>query len=118
MKSFSLALVAGIASAYSGKATATREGYGTTGHYKNSYGHGGYDDHDHHDHIYGYDSIAQDLNLDTADQEAARDAIIAEAENANDKRVAYLAKVKAKRLQRLDEIKAQNDAKIEAPFDY
>ena len=104
MKSFSLALVAGIASAYSAK--ATREGYGTTGHYKNSYGHGGYDDHDHHDHIYGYDSIEQDLNLDSVSQGTLRDALITEVENANTKRINYLTKVKNKRIRRLDEINA------------
>ena len=37
--------------------SATERRYGTTGHYGNQYGHGGYQDHDHGDHIYGYDSI-------------------------------------------------------------
>ena len=30
---------------------------GTTGHYDNSYAHGGYQGHAHEDHIYGYDSV-------------------------------------------------------------
>jgi hypothetical protein len=47
MRSFALAIVAGIASA----------NFGTTGHYGNQYGHGGNDYHSHDDHIYGYDSI-------------------------------------------------------------
>jgi len=40
--------------------------YGSTGHYGNQYGHGGFDDHAHEDHIYGYDSVMPDLDIDEA----------------------------------------------------
>ena len=84
MKSYSFALIASAVSAgYSKQGYVASEGHGTTGHYGNQYGHGGYDDHSHQDHIYGYDSVEQDLNLDEAAQEALRDLVIAEVENAN-----------------------------------
>ena len=53
MRSFALAIVAGIAQARYGATSR----YGTTGHFGNQYGHGGNDDHSHNDHIYGYDSV-------------------------------------------------------------
>jgi len=111
MRTFALAL--GIASA-----AAQPGGWGTTGHYDNSYGHGGHPDHAHEDHIYGYDSVFADLDIDDAANIALRDLIIAEVEAANDARIAKLDDVRAQRLQRLGEIHDDNLNKISAPFDY
>ena len=47
MKTFATSCLAGLAAA----------GFGTTGHYGNQFGHGGFQDHSHQDHIYGYDSV-------------------------------------------------------------
>ena len=47
--------------------TTRQVNYGTTGHYGNQYGHGGREDHDHHDHSYGYDSIPTKKALKTGD---------------------------------------------------
>ena len=53
--------------------------YGTTGHYGNQYGHGGNELHDHHDHIYGYDSVPKEKLLLTtlqARNETTRQAVV------------------------------------------
>ena len=93
-------------------------GFGTTGHYENQYAHSGHQDHAHEDHIYGYDSVPADLDLDPVAQGTLRDLIIEEVENANDDRIAYLQYVQAARERRLLEIKQDNDEKITAPFNY
>lgn len=66
MRTFTLAAIAASASAF-----------GTTGHYGNQYGHGGHDDHAHEDHIYGYDSVMPDYDLDAAAQGTLSGLIIA-----------------------------------------
>jgi hypothetical protein len=70
MRTFALALSAACVSAF-----------GTTGHYNNKYGHGGMQDHAHEDHIYGYDSVPQDL--DVGDQTALANDIITRVDEAN-----------------------------------
>ena len=107
MRTFALALcVAGAAA------------FGTTGHYNNQYAHKGQSDHAHEDHIYGYDSVPQDLDLVDADQDTLLAAIITQVDAANDARKAYLEKIKAQRLRRLEEIHTDNKKKIAAPFEY
>ena len=65
MRTFALALVAGLSAArgYGGRSV----NYGTTGHFENSYGHGGNDDHNHDDHKYGYDSVPNQKALLSGD---------------------------------------------------
>jgi len=83
MRTFALALcVAGAAA------------FGTTGHYNNKYAHSGQQDHAHEDHMYGYDSVPQDLDLDPTDQLALANLIITQIDAANDARKAYLLKIK------------------------
>ena len=52
-----------------------RRNYGTTGHYGNQYGHGGYDNHDHGDHIYGYDSIKAEKYYQSGDGLASQQTV-------------------------------------------
>ena len=62
---FAVALLAGFSLAQNTKNySGTLLAGGTTGHYGNGYGHGGRDNHDHHDHLYGYDTIKADYDLD------------------------------------------------------
>ena len=101
MRFFELCLFGAGIVANSAKAYGSYEdkgGYGTTGHYGNQYGHGGYDDHAHEDHIYGYDSVEQDLDLDAAAQGILRDAIITRVEEAHQDRIDYLTKIRNKRV--------------------
>jgi hypothetical protein len=63
MRTFALALGFAAAQANYGSNVG---GYGTTGHYDNSFGHGGHQDHANEDHIYGYDSVVPDYDLDLA----------------------------------------------------
>ena len=97
-----------------GVASATA--FGTTGHYGNQYGHGGYQDHAHEDHIYGYDSVAPDLDLDVTENTTMFTNIETQVNAANADRVAYITTVHERRLRRLTEIKEDNDEKIMAPF--
>ena len=107
-----------------GFATLATANYGTTGHYGNKYGHSGSSDHQHNDHIYGYDSIAPKRSLKTAGSvgyirnTAILTALTTEITNANNDRIASLQRVKARRDQRLLEIDSQNRKEIGSPFDY
>ena len=49
--------------------------YGTTGHYGNQFAHKGIDDHDHADHIYGYDSVRPQAHLKPAAEKANHAAL-------------------------------------------
>lgn len=115
MRTFALAIVAGLA--------AAQRNYGTTGHYGNQYGHGGRDDHDHDDHIYGYDSIPVQKILKPGEAGEARQQTIlplleTEVDNANQARLDYLQRVFDRKIQRLSEIHMNNIREIEAPFEY
>ena len=114
MKTIAFALASTAYAGYGQK----HAGFGTTGHYENQYAHGGHQDHAHEDHIYGYDSVPADLDLDEGDQTTLMNAIIAEVQNANDDRIAYLQYIRDTRQRRLQEIKEDNDEKIDAPFNY
>ena len=96
---FNLAL-AGVAAASYGR--SQDRNYGTTGHYGNQFAHKGIDDHDHADHIYGYDSVAPNKYLKAGagqtENGTKRDAIITQVEAANTKRIEYLSFVKARRI--------------------
>lgn len=120
MKSFSVILAA-VANAQYGSSTmndANLAPGGTTGHFGNAYGHGGFEDHSNQDNIYGYDSIAADWDIDATANAALRDEIIAAIELAEADRLAYIATVAERRLVRLGQIKDMNQKKIEAPFNY
>lgn len=121
MKSFGISAglaLAATASYSGGYNDANLAPGGTTGHYGNQYGHGGFDDHDHHDHIYGYDSIPADYDIDTADNETLRDAIVTAIEAAQRDRLDYLEDVFRRREGRLEQVKKMNLIKIKAPFEY
>ncbi len=105
MRSFALALGVSAVAAF-----------GTTGHYDNDYGHGGFQDHAHEDHIYGYDSVPVDLDIE--DQTALLTSIITQVTDANTYRKTQLQQVFDMREQRLTEIYNDNLIKIDAPFDY
>ena len=107
MKTFAFALLGASVAAF-----------GTTGHYNNNYAHKGQGDHAHEDHVYGYDSVPQDLDLDAAANGTLATAIITAMDLANQDRKDYLSKVKAKRERRLLEIHTDNVKKIKAPFEY
>ena len=128
MKLFATALIAGLAAA-SSQANGRRQ-YGTTGHFGNKYGHGGSDDHDHQDHIYGYDSVPVQRKLVGGDvpgvdpttpagKNAAKATSAATAVTAaNTARVSYLSDVLSRKVQRLTEINQQVTREITAPFNY
>lgn len=63
---------------------------GTTGHFGNQYGHGGEEDHSHQDHIYGYDSIPADWDLDSQAEIDLHAALVPLVEEANLVRTEYL----------------------------
>ena len=96
--SFTLALVAAVAASIRGT-----HAKGTTGHYDNSFGHAGEQDHDHEDHIYGYDSVKVDMDLDTGDNQTIFDAITPLVGQANQDRVDRLTEIHERRLFRLGE---------------
>lgn len=103
---FNFALV-GVAAASYGR--SQDRNYGTTGHYGNQFAHKGIDDHDHADHIYGYDSVAPNKYLKTTaglnENNTKLTAILTEVENANTARIDYLQFIRERRDQRLLEIK-------------
>lgn len=99
-------------------------GFGTTGHYGNSFRGGGKADHDGNDHIYGLDSVKsrKDLKIVGSATQVANAAILAsvltQVEAADDDRKDYLEKVYLRRSRRLYEVHLQNLREIAAPFDY
>ena len=113
--------VAGIAAAgYSSSS------HGTTGHYGNQFGHGGFQDHSHQDHIYGYDSVPAQKYLKESfggdgfdDNEAAANEFIDNIiDLANTERKDDLKHEFEKHEQRINEIAAMREFEIKAPFDY
>ena len=66
--------------------------------------------------MYGYDSVAPDLDLDTADNTTMFTNIETQVNLANADRVAAITTVHERKLRRLTEIKEDNDEKIMAPF--
>ena len=107
MKTFAFALLGASVAAF-----------GTTGHFNNNYAHKGQGDHAHEDHVYGYDSVPQDLDLDATANGTLATAIITAMDLANEDRKDYLSKTKLKRVRRLEEIHLDNLKKINAPFTY
>jgi len=122
MKSFTSLLLASAVSASYGGYGMNNDGNlapgGTTGHYGNDYGHGGHDNHSHQDHIYGYDSIAADYDIDETFNSDLRDALIAAIDLAEADRLSYLMEVHMRREVRLGQVKMMNEGKIRAPFNY
>ena len=121
-KAILMACLVAHSNAYgSSRGTSRFVNYGTTGHYGNQYGHGGNEDHDHHDHTYGYDSIASQkyyrgdgLTRNTT----IATAIQTQIDAAHQDRLDYFRDVRGRKGARLDEIKQLNELDIKAPFDY
>lgn len=59
--------------------------------------------------MYGYDSVAPDLDLDVTDNTTMFTNIETQVNAANADRVAYITTVHERRLRRLTEIKEDND---------
>jgi len=62
--------------------------------------------------MYGYDSVAPDLDLDTTANTTMFTNIETQVNAANADRVSYITTVHERRLRRLTEIKEDNDQKI------
>ena len=124
MKNFALAGLLSIATAEYSIDYYRNLKYGTTGHYGNQFGHGGFEDHDHNDHMYGYDSVKSKRSLkDPASAGYTRNSAMLTSlktviDSANTDRVTALQRVKARRAQRMTEIDTNNRRKVSAPFEY
>ena len=123
MRTFALAaLAASAVASYGSDSTSRQINYGTTGHYGNQYGHGGNDDHDHQDHIYGYDSIASTKALRSTAGNTRNTLLATNIKTAIDlaqtARLNYLADVRARKENRLTEIRDITKIEIDAPWNY